>query len=151
MYTQIYMPEDQTIRVDRDTARKLKKMGPTQGEAVKRLVEQFKRETRQINFRREVDPTTGITIQEDAPIDGIITGVTAHFPPGANSLVGVKVSKENTQIVPQTGEVRLDDATPVWDCWEAVEKGKTISTIINNYDSANSHKISVIVTIIGRP
>ena len=79
--------------------------------------------------------------------DGNITQAIVHFPPGANGLVDVAVFRNTEQILPQSGFIALDDATPAYALNVPTKIGDDVSAIFKNTDSANAHRVTVQITV----
>jgi hypothetical protein len=107
------------------------------------------KQTQQINFRYTVPAQQGLRAVEQVPLDGIISSVCFHFPPGAMGWVQVAFGHNYKQIMPISGFLQLDDASPVIPASEVVHRNEEIWVIINNTDAWNPHTISVIPTIEG--
>jgi len=106
-------------------------------------------ETRQVVFRVDVPFLTGIILQAPIPINGTITEICYHFPPGANQLVDVAIRYGTIRISPVTGFITLDAATPVFYVNQPCKTGEDLFITVNNTDIANPHEISCVVTIVG--
>lgn len=105
----------------------------------------------QLNFRN----TTG-TLAEDyevkpSPVTGTIKEVIAHFPPGCNALVEIKVFQGMTQILPDKGSVALDDATQPFSIMRSINLGDPIRVDWINHDDTYTHTTSVVVSIEEKP
>ena len=107
------------------------------------------KQTQQINFRYLVPAGQGIRATEEVPLDGIISSVCFHFPPGAMGWVQVAFGHGYKQIMPISGFLQLDDATPVFPASEVVHRNEEVWVIIQNTDGINPHTISVIATLEG--
>ena len=102
----------------------------------------------QLNFRKTISALTEEEEIKYSPFTGTIKQVIMHFPPGANSLVEVKVYHGSKQIVPEKGGVALDNATPTFMIEEPVREGDAIKVVWINHDDTYEHTISVIVGIV---
>lgn len=109
--------------------------------------------SREISFQITVTPGQVLRFEELSPLTGKIIQVIRHFPAGCNGLVDVAMGKENdTGILPQTGFIALDNATPVTNLTEPITAGDKIWVIVRNRDAiAPFHNISVTVLIEGTP
>lgn len=105
--------------------------------------------TEQIRFQQTLAALQGIRITEEVPINGDLTSVLFHFPPGCTALVDVAFGYSDRQIIPREGFIALDNATPVFPIMERVSRGHLIWCVMQNGDAVNPHTISVVVTIIG--
>ncbi|MQY58495.1 MAG: hypothetical protein GH144_02630 [Clostridia bacterium] len=107
--------------------------------------------TRQINFREEVDPLTGLEVDKVCPITGTIKSVTMSWPPGCNNLVEVAFGHSGQKVCPSTEYIALDSATPTFDgIEEPVEREERLWVEILNGDDTYPHTISVLVVITGK-
>lgn len=104
-------------------------------------------ETTQVNFRETITSLEGDRFEKECPFDGIITSACFHFPPGCNALVDIAIGHSDTQSFPREGAIALDSASPVFPVNEVVSEGEILWTEIKNGDSANSHTVSVILTL----
>lgn len=100
-----------------------------------------------INLRAVVPANAEAFASDDVRVKGAVTRVTIHFPAGANALVDVAVKAENEQIIPIEGNIALDNATPTFDVFRAVDVGDVVGARIRNADGANPHTISVIIEV----
>jgi hypothetical protein len=107
------------------------------------------KQTQQINFRYTVPAGQGLRAVETVSLDGTISSVCFHFPPGAMGWVQVAFGHGSKQIMPISGFLQLDDATPVFPCSEVCHRNEDVWVIIQNTDAFNPHTISVIPTIAG--
>lgn len=107
--------------------------------------------TRQINFREEVQPLTGLEIDKVCPITGNIKSVTMSFPPGCSNLVEVGFGHSAQKVCPSTEYIALDSANPTFDgIEEPVQSEERLWVEILNGDRSNPHTISVLVVITGK-
>jgi len=105
--------------------------------------------SKQIDLSKEVPASTGYTRMEnyqEAPFDGEITQIVLHFPAGCNGLVKVKVGVDQTEL---TDWIALDDTTQNLNAKFPVKQGDRIWAEIFNYDGMYSHRIGVVVTLVG--
>lgn len=150
------MSEKTTIWVGKDIAEEIKKYGDTADGAIRRLLNMVETavgkkhvQSKQIDLSLNVSASTGYTRMEnykEAPFDGTITQIVLHFPPGCNGLVQVRVGVDQTEL---TDWIALDDTTQNLRASFHVKQGDRIWAEIFNYDSEYSHKIGVVVTLIG--
>jgi len=106
--------------------------------------------TRQINFREEVAPLTGLEIDKVCPLTGKIKSVTMSFPPGTSNLVEVAFGHSGQKVCPSTEYIALDNANPTFDgIEEPVEREERLWVEILNGDNTYPHTISVLVVITG--
>lgn len=109
-------------------------------------------ETRFINFRVAVPPSTYMRLRADSPVTGRITHALFHFPAGCLSLVGIKVLLEGVEVWPIRGQIALDDATPVYafpSPGQALKKNAHLDVEIENTDTTYPHTPSVLLTVVG--
>lgn len=92
---------------------------------------------------------SGVTLREVAPFSGLIKQVTVHWPEGCNALVDVKVGHGVRQFCPNEGYLSLNDATPTYPFNEWVDDREEIWVELRNRDGANTHTITVTVTLEG--
>lgn len=112
--------------------------------------EEFRRiETRQIRFRINLPPLIGVILRANIPLDGKITEICYHFPPGANQLVQAALRYGTIQVSPVQGFIALDAATPVFYVSQPCVGGEDLELELQNTDILNPHTISCIVTIVG--
>ncbi|GAI33092.1 unnamed protein product, partial [marine sediment metagenome] len=88
------------------------------------------KQTQQINFRYTVPAGLGIRAEEQVPLDGIISSVCFHFPPGAEGWVQIAFGHGYKQIMPISGFLQLDDATPIFPASEVVSRNEIIWVVI---------------------
>lgn len=106
----------------------------------------------QINFRRTVDPLTGVVLRYELTRKGRLSSGFVHFPSGCNGLVYVRVlitSKKQyiKQVCPIGDEyIALDDANYPFHIDQPVEAGDLIFVEIYNHDATYQHTISTIIT-----
>jgi hypothetical protein len=104
--------------------------------------------TVQVQFQRALPVLTGVQLQDFSPVNGTIRQVVMHFPGGCNSLVQIAFGRSNTrQLVPSTGFIALDNATPEFVCNEPVYFNEPLYCIMRNGDAVWPHTVSVIVVI----
>lgn len=105
--------------------------------------------TQQIVFPRTLQANQGIRLEDQVPLDGVITSVTMHFPLNCNGLVDVAFGHGYKQICPISGFIALNDACPVFPTHEACKREETIWCIMDNHDGGFPHTIACIVTMEG--
>jgi hypothetical protein len=105
--------------------------------------------TEQIQFRQTLAILQGVRLTDSVPIDGRLTSVTLHFPPGCNAAVDIAFGYQTRQIIPFEGFIALDAATPVFPVSEMVKRNETLWVVMRNGDPINTHTPSVIVTMEG--
>ena len=98
-----------------------------------------------INFRKTVQPLTAEHQEERIPVSGYIKEIITHFPPGCNSLIGIRIFLNGKQILPQVGVVALDGATERFAIIEQCKKGDWLRVDWENHDDTYSHTVSIIV------
>lgn len=106
--------------------------------------------TEQIAMSYTLPPLTGVHLEEAIPIKGTITSIVLHYPGGCNALVDVSVGHGERQLCPSgIGMVALDGATPVIPVSEKANIDDVVWVEMSNGDGANSHTITVIMTVEG--
>ena len=105
--------------------------------------------TKQIRFDKTLAALEGVYMTERCPFNGRITSVTMSFRAGCNQLVEVAFGVEGRHIIPEASYIALEDATPTFPTSEPVEMNNRLWVEMKNGDSANAHRITVLVTIIG--
>ena len=112
--------------------------------------------TRTVDFREEVGFGTGIEVKKPCPINGFVSAVVMHWPPGCTALVDVGVihlqggvGGRQTGIVPTDSGIylALDDATPIFNLYFPVKKGDYFMVVILNRDDTYDHIISVDIIL----
>lgn len=106
-------------------------------------------------FRRSVPKSTAVILAMRCPLNGRITELNFHFPPGCGGPLGALVlmrfgTDRHGQVFPETGFIALDDATPVYRVNISVEYDERLWLEIWNQDSDNPHTPSLSLTIEGR-
>ncbi len=109
--------------------------------------------SREISFQITVTPGQVLRFEELSTLTGKIIQVIRHWPAGCISLVDIAMGKENDiWILPQSGYVALDDATPVSNLNEPIDIGDKIWVVVRDRDAVTPfHNISVTVLIEGTP
>jgi len=107
--------------------------------------------TREVRLQATVPPANGTRIAQPSPLEGRITQILRHWPPGCNALVDLAVGRKDTWILPSATDtfVALDAATPIVNVSEPITKGEELWAIINNGDATNPHTITVTFIIEG--
>lgn len=103
--------------------------------------------TVQISFHHRLGPCEGDRWFEECPFPAYATSICYSFPPGCDYLVSVSVGHGSVLRFPAFGELRLDNATPVFNVYDSVEKSERIWCEIKNADDTWSHSIGVILTL----
>lgn len=102
-------------------------------------------------FRQTVPASTAVILSMRCPLNGKITELNPHFPPGCLSLVLMRFGTDrHTQCFPETGFLALDNATPVFRVNIAVEYDERLWMEIWNQDAKNEHTPSLSLVIEGR-
>jgi hypothetical protein len=102
-----------------------------------------------INLRKTVSALGTGEISSVISEEGIITGITMHFPPGCNSLVEARILYDSEVICPSSGDyIALDDASPTFVTRIPAKKGKVAKMELINHDDTYSHTISTIISIV---
>jgi len=107
--------------------------------------------TRQVSLHATLEPGTGTRIAKPSPLTGKIVQVVPHWPPGCLTYVDIAFGHRDTWVMPNEVDtfLSLDDATPVFQYREPIEKGEELWMIARNADGVWPHTVSVIITIIG--
>lgn len=100
-----------------------------------------------LNFKHTLQPLTGDDFSQTVQMDGKISKVTLHFPPGVNALVDIRVLKGSSPIVPREGAISIDAFTMPVDTDVEVRKGETVTVSIDNTDDTYAHTVSAVVQI----
>jgi len=106
--------------------------------------------TKQIKFDKTLAALEGVHMTERCPLNGKITSITISFAPGCNQFVDVAFGVEERHIIPESGYIALDDATPTFPTSEPVNMNDRLWVEVKNGDSANSHRITILATIVGK-
>ena len=113
--------------------------------------------TRTVDFREAVDSSTGVEAKKPCPIDGHVSTVIIHWPPGCTALVDVAVvhlqagpGGRQTGIVPTDSGIflALDDTTPIINLYFPVKRGDFFGVTIRNRDNTFEHTISVDIVVV---
>jgi len=105
--------------------------------------------TEQIVFDQTLLQNQGVRLEDQVPLDGYISSIGFHYPPGVLALVNIAVGHGHRQIMPRSGFLALDDASPVFPAHEAIKRDETIWCTMENTDGVWPHRVSVTVTMIG--
>ncbi len=107
--------------------------------------------TREVVLRETVQPLRGIKAVKSSPLKGRIIQILRHWPDGCDANVDLAVGHGDTWVLPEQTDmyVALNDATPVVNLDEPVEKSEELWMIVGNGDGANPHAISVTFIIEG--
>ena len=93
-----------------------------------------------------VAPGQQIRPWRDLAYDCKISKIIRHWPAGCNQLVDIAITVGNRSVLPETGFVALNDATPAQENINiSVKKGTRIGAWFRNRDAANPH--TPVVTI----
>ena len=103
----------------------------------------------QIPFSYNLASLQGVTLTEYSPFSGHVRQVSIHWPDGCNALVDVRVGHGTQQFCPDEGYLALNEATPTYPFNERVDDHEEIWVEMRNTDGANSHAITVTVTLEG--
>lgn len=104
--------------------------------------------TEEIVFQQVLAPGAGIRLVQPMPFPGYIKKILRHWPNGCNALVDIAVGVGNKHILPESGFVALNDATPVFDNLAVyVNQAEQIWVDLQNGDAANAHTVTVTVTV----
>lgn len=107
--------------------------------------------TKEVVLRVTVEPLTGTRISRPSPIAGRIVQIVRHWPDGCDALVDVAVGHKDTWVLPNATDnfVSLNDATPVVNVNEPIDKGEELWMVVRNGDGGNPHAITTTVVIEG--
>jgi len=108
---------------------------------------------KQINFRSTVLASTAIELSYEMDQDARLTEGFLSFPPGANSLVEMRVlvgsGSAKKQITPINNSfIALDDATYPFILDTKVAHKEKVFVEISNYDEDNAHAVSAIISYV---
>lgn len=102
-------------------------------------------------FRQTVVASTAVILSMRCPLNGRITELNPHYPPGCNALVLIRFGTDrHGQVFPETGFQALDDASPVYRVNISVEYDERLWMEIWNQDGLNAHTPSLSLVIEGR-
>lgn len=102
-------------------------------------------------FRQTVPASTAVILSMRCPLNGRITELNPHYPPGCLSLVLIRFGTDrHGQVWPETGFQALDDATPVYRVNISVDYDERLWMEIWNQDAKNEHTPSLSLVIEGR-
>jgi hypothetical protein len=102
-------------------------------------------------FRQTVPASTAVILSMRCPLNGRITELNPHFPPGCLSLVLMRFGTDrHGQCFPDTGYIALDNATPVFKVNISVDYDERLWMEIWNQDAGNAHTPSLSLTVEGR-
>ncbi|MDI6860139.1 MAG: hypothetical protein QMC85_06565 [Methanocellales archaeon] len=145
-----------TVQVSRSTAERLREIGGTYDEAIRKVTEK-PQVSKVLSFRKTVAKLESDHEDNRVPFDGIVTSVIMQFPAGCNFLVDVRllyrVADHEYYIIPSVEDqfIALDDATPTFHTSYPVSVGNTLRAEWYNYDDTYSHTVPVIVTMMSKP
>jgi hypothetical protein len=106
--------------------------------------------TEQVPFVQNLAPGQGVRLTHEIELDqGEVVQVTFHFPAGCNALVDIAFGIGGRQILPTTGVLSLNDATPSFYIKEKVKRGAVLWVQMANGDAVNPHNVSVVATAQG--
>ena len=112
--------------------------------------------TRTVDFRELVEAATGLEVKKPCPINGYVSAVAIHWPPGCNALVDVAVvhllggvGGRQTGIVPTDSGLylALTDVTPIFYVHFPIKRGDYFMVVIRNADAGHDHTISVDIIL----
>jgi len=145
-----------TISVKRSTAEKLRQLGGTYDEAIKKAVE-VPPLSKVLTFRKTIASLESDHEDNRVPLDGVVEKVVMQFPAGCSFLVDVRllyrIDDHEYYVVPSVENqfISLDDAAPTFITSFPVRAGKTLRVEWYNYDDTYPHTVPVIVTMISKP
>ena len=107
--------------------------------------------TREVVLTATLPPGSGVIIRKPSPLMGRITQIIPHWPGGCNALVDIAFGHKDTWVMPSEVDtfVALDNATPIIQVNENIDKGEELWMNCRNRDAVNPHTVSVTLTIIG--
>ena len=104
--------------------------------------------TQEVPFQQILAPGQAVRLVSQSPYAGYVKKILRHWPAGCNALVDVAVGVGNKRVLPETGFMALNDATPVFDNLSVpVKQGENIWVELQNGDALNPHTITVSVTV----
>jgi hypothetical protein len=104
--------------------------------------------TQEIVFQQILAIGQQLRVTQPMPFNGYISKILRHWPAGCNGLVDLAVGAGNKHILPESGFVSLDNATPVFDNLHVpVGQGQLLWVLMANGDALNPHTPSVTITI----
>lgn len=104
--------------------------------------------TQEVPFQQILLPGQAVRLVAQSPYAGSVRKILRHWPAGCNALVDVAVGVGNKRVLPETGFMALNDATPVFDNLSVpVKQGENIWVELQNGDALNPHTITVSVTV----
>jgi hypothetical protein len=104
--------------------------------------------TQEIPFQQVLAVGQAVRLAQPMPFPGKIVKILRHWPAGCNALVDVAVGVGNKRILPESGWVALNDATPVYDNLSIpAAQGEPLWVEMANGDAINAHTITVTITI----
>ena len=104
--------------------------------------------TQEVPFQQILLPGQAVRLVAQSPYAGYVRKILRHWPAGCNALVDVAVGVGNKRVLPETGFMALNDATPVFDNLSVpVKQGENIWVELQNGDALNPHTITVSVTV----
>lgn len=144
------MVDSTTVQVPKEISERLGELGATKGEAIERLLATLRQKnTRTLSFKEKVKSGKRVTFVDDAPLNGAIKMIAIQWPPGTSFLVGVRVSHENTAILPKDGYLYKDDYSQPYVVDETVARGDNIFVEVNNQDDTYNHQITLEIVMVG--
>lgn len=102
----------------------------------------------QLVFKKTINALSEDSLNQSSTTTGTISEIVTHFPPGANSLVDVRVFHGTKQILPDNGYLSLDNASPTFSMNEPYDSGNNIRVEWINTDSTFAHTVTVVVNIV---
>ena len=99
-------------------------------------------------FSQPILPGQRFRMWWDRPYPCKIAKVIRHWPPGCNGLVDVAVGVGTRSVLPETGYVALNNATPTQENMNIpVPVAQQIWVEVANRDALNAHQPSVTVFV----
>ena len=103
----------------------------------------------QIVLKQTLAALKGAVVSETCPFNGKFTEGIIDFPLGCNALVYVAVGHGSERLTPMTSYISLDNTAFRFTAHKPIKvyDREKLWADMENRDSANSHTISVILTI----
>ena len=101
----------------------------------------------QLTFKQTVTPGQGLRLTQSYFLEGTVTQVLFHFPPGSAGLVDMSLVKDERPFYPLQGYLALDNATPVFTPNVSCYAYEPFKLEIRNRDSVNAHSPTCAITI----
>ena len=87
-------------------------------------------------------------LEEKMPWDGYVMSAVLNWPDGCNDLAGIRVEVDGKNMIPRNEQwVALNNVNRPLPLVRYVKKGRLIKVYFKNNDSANTHRLTVLVNI----